>query len=113
MKSFLKYWLPLLGWLGVIFIGSMNVMSAEHTSRFIVPFLLWLKPGMAPHTIWVIIVFMRKCAHVGEYAVLALLMWRGIRWWRRLSIRMSTRWGVALLGWALFGWQGGFSTTVV
>ena len=48
MKSFLKYWLPLLIWLGVIFVGSTNVMSAEHTSRYIVPFLLWLKPGMSP-----------------------------------------------------------------
>ena len=48
MKFFLKYWLPLLIWLGVIFVGSTNVMSAEHTSRYIVPFLLWLKPGMSP-----------------------------------------------------------------
>ena len=79
MKSFLKYWLPVLGWLVVTFIGSTNVMSVEQTSPFIVPFLLWLKPGMTPQTIWVIVVFMRHCAHVGEYAVLALLMWRALR----------------------------------
>ena len=58
MKSFLKYWLPLLIWLGVIFVGSTNVMSAEHTSRYIVPFLLWLKPGMSPKAIWVILVLL-------------------------------------------------------
>src|SRR4029077_13742429 len=29
MKSFLKYWLPVLGWLVVTFIGSTNVLSVE------------------------------------------------------------------------------------
>ena len=79
MKFFLKYWLPLLIWLGVIFVGSTSVMSAEHTSRYIVPFLLWLKPGMSPKAIWIILVVARKCAHVSEYAVLALLLWRALR----------------------------------
>src|SRR3989442_6877169 len=79
MKSFLKYWLPLLVWLGVIFLGSTSLMSAEHTSRLIVPILLWLKPGMSPKTIWIILVIMRKCAHVSEYAILALLLWRALR----------------------------------
>jgi hypothetical protein len=40
MRNFLKYWLPLLICLGVIFVGSTDLMSAEHTSRFIVPTLL-------------------------------------------------------------------------
>jgi VanZ family protein len=79
MKSFLKYWLPLLIWLGVIFVGSTNVTSAEHTSRYIGPFLLWVKPGISPMTIWTIVILARKCAHVSEYAVLALLLWRALR----------------------------------
>jgi hypothetical protein len=78
MKSFLKYWLPLFIWLVVIYVGSTSVMSAEHTSRYIVPFLLWLKPGMSPNTIWIILVVARKCAHVIEYTVLALLLWRAL-----------------------------------
>ena len=89
MKSFLKYWLPLLVWLVVIFVGSTNLMSAEHTSRFIVPFLLWLKPGMTQENTWWIIVLMRNCAHVGEYVVLALLMWRALRWWRKQPCEMA------------------------
>src|SRR5215469_10384693 len=79
MKSFLKYWLPLLTWLVVIFVGSTSIMSAAQTSRYIVPFLLWLKPGMSPHAIWIILITIRKCAHVIEYAVLALLLWRALR----------------------------------
>src|SRR5256714_310280 len=74
MKCFLKYWLPLLIWGSVIFVGSTNLMSARHTSRFVVPFLLWLKPGISPQTIWGILVAVRKFAHVIEYAVLALLL---------------------------------------
>jgi VanZ family protein len=113
MKSFLKYWLPLLGWLGVIFIGSTNVMSVEHTSRFIVPFLLWLKPGMPPDTIWAITVFMRKCAHVGEYSVTALLMWRALRCGTSVSMRMPALCSVILLGCALFAASDEFHQTFV
>ncbi len=113
MKSFLKYWLPLLGWLGVIFIGSTNVTSTEHTSRFIVPFLLWLNPRMTPQTVWTIIVFMRKCAHVGEYAVLALLMWRALRWGTNVSMRMPALCSVVLLGCALVAASDEFHQTFV
>ena len=102
MKSFLKYWLPLLIWLGVIFIGSTSVMSAEHTSRYIVPFLLWLKPGMSPSAIWTILVVARKCAHVTEYAVLALLLWRAFRSVPTLRPKTLVVFGAVLLGCALF-----------
>jgi VanZ family protein len=63
-------------WLGVIFFGSTDLMSAQHTSRFIVPFLLWLKPDISPETLALIHFSLRKCAHVTEYAVLALLLLR-------------------------------------
>ena len=102
MKSFLKYWLPLLIWLGVIFVGSTNVMSTEHTSRFIVPFLLWLKPGMSPQTIWTIIVVMRKCAHLAEYAILALLLWRALRSGTALGAKMPSLFGTVLVVCAVF-----------
>jgi VanZ family protein len=113
MKSFFKYWLPVLAWLVVTFIGSTNVMSVEQTSRFIVPFLLWLKPGMTQQNIWVIIVFMRHCAHVGEYAVLAFLMWRALRWGISASMRMPTLYGVILLGCTLFAASDEFHQTFV
>ena len=113
MKSFLKYWLPVLVWLVVTFIGSTNVMSVENTSRFIVPFLLWLKPGMTQENTWGIIVLMRNCAHVGEYVVLALLMWRALRWGINVSMRMSTLCAVVLLGCALFAASDEFHQTFV
>lgn len=78
MKSFLKYWLPVLIWLGVIFIGSSDLMSAEHTSRFLLPFLRWLRPDISPETLALIQFVMRKGAHVTEYAVLAFLFFRAV-----------------------------------
>ena len=113
MKLFLKYWLPVLGWLVLTFIGSTNVLSVEQTSPFIIPFLLWLKPGMTPQTTWVIIVCMRHCAHVGEYAVLALLMWRALRWGISGSMLMPTLCGLVLLGCALFAASDEFHQTFV
>jgi VanZ family protein len=76
MRRFLTYWLPVLIWAGVIFLGSTDLMSAEHTSRFIVPILRWLKPQIAPETIASIQFVVRKFAHLGEYAVLAMLLFR-------------------------------------
>jgi len=92
----------LLIWLGVIFIGSTDLLSAEQTSRFIVPFLLWLTPGMAPETIWTVLVIMRKCAHVCEYAILALLLWRALRGGSAIREKISTLFGAALLGCVVF-----------
>ena len=113
MKSFLKYWLPLLIWLGVIFVGSTSVMSAEHTSRYIVPFLLWLKPGMSPHAIWTILVVARKCAHVTEYAVLALLLWRALRSIPVLRVKTLMVFGAVLLGCAVLAASDEFDQTFV
>ena len=51
-------------------------MSVEHTSRFIGPFLRWFDPTISPFTILRVQFFMRKLAHVSEYAVLAVLLYR-------------------------------------
>ena len=113
MKFFLKYWLPLLIWLGVIYVGSTSVMSAEHTSRYIVPFLLWLKPGMSPPAIWTILVVARKCAHVTEYAVLAFLLWRAFGNIQVLRTKTLMVFGAVLLGCALFAASDEFHQTFV
>ena len=113
MKSFLKYWLPLVTWLGVMFVGSTNLMSAEHTSHYIVPFLLWLKPGISPRNIWIILVVTRKCAHVTEYAILALLLWRAVRSVPVLHAKISMLFGAVLFGCAVFAATDEFHQTFI
>jgi VanZ like family len=113
MKFFLQYWLPLVAWLGLMFVGSTNVMSSEHTSGYIVPYLLWLKPGMSPKTIWIILVVVRKCAHVTEYAILALLLWRALRSVPVLCTKTSILFGAVLLGCAIFAASDEFHQTFI
>ncbi len=76
MQGFFRYWLPVLVWLALIFVGSTDVMSAEQTSRFLLPFLRWLKPDFSLEALALIHFFMRKLGHLTEYAILAILLWR-------------------------------------
>jgi VanZ family protein len=91
MRRFLKNWLPVMIWVGVIFIGSTDLMSAEHTSRFIVPFLLWLKPDISAETLASIHFIIRKCTHLGEYAILALLLLRAVTLMTKSNRSIPTR----------------------
>jgi len=113
MRVFLKYWLPLLIWIGVIFVGSTDLMSAEHTWRFLVPILRWLKPDVAPETIRSVHTAVRKCAHVAEYAILALLLWRALRSGSAVRAKMSTLVAAVLLGCAVFAASDEFHQSFV
>lgn len=62
-----------------VFIGSTDLMSAEHTSRFIGPFLRWIAPDISLATIASIQLLVRKAAHLTEYAILAALFYRAFR----------------------------------
>jgi VanZ family protein len=68
---------------------------------------------MSPQTIWVILVFMRKCAHVTEYAILALLLWRALRSLPAVSMKMSMSFGAALLGCTVFAAMDEFHQSFV
>jgi VanZ family protein len=71
--------MPVIAWMLVIFAGSSDVLSAEHTSRFLVPFLRWLDPTISVQAIVAIHFALRKTGHLTEYAILALLLWRALR----------------------------------
>ncbi|HZE12202.1 MAG TPA: VanZ family protein [Chthoniobacterales bacterium] len=81
MKSgiFLKFWLPVFAWMIFIFGGSTDMLSTEHTSRFIGPFLRWFAPHVSDATIASIQLVVRKCGHLCEYAILAGLLYRALR----------------------------------
>ena len=74
-----KHWLPVLLWMGFIFVMSTGVGSFEHTSRFIGPLLKALFPTAAPATLGLMHFIIRKAAHFTEYAILALLTRRAVR----------------------------------
>jgi VanZ family protein len=78
MKVFFKFWLPVVLWMALIFTGSSDSHSSEHSSRIIGPFLHWLFPKMSQAHIEDIHLVIRKCAHLAEYGILALLVWRAL-----------------------------------
>ena len=78
LKIFLKYWLPVLLWMTLIFTASGDSHSSEHSSRFVEPLLHWLFPHMSQAHVEDIHLVIRKCAHLTEYAILALLVWRAL-----------------------------------
>jgi VanZ family protein len=79
IRTFFKYWLPLLAWMTVIFTASSDTKSFEHSSRILAPLLRWLFPQIPDDTVHLIVLTARKCAHLIEYAVLAMLLWRALR----------------------------------
>jgi VanZ family protein len=78
-RTFVRNWMPAIAWMLFMFVGSTDVLSAEHTSRFLVPFLLWFDPHLSPATIVAIHFALRKAGHLTEYAILAVLLWRALR----------------------------------
>jgi VanZ family protein len=78
LRAFLKYWLPVLVWMSVIFTASSDSHSYQHSSLLVEPFLRWLFPHLPQTQIEFIHELLRKCAHLTEYAVFALLLWRAL-----------------------------------
>ncbi len=71
--------MPVALWLLLMFIGSTELLSAEHTSRFLTPFLRWLYPDISQRAIATVHFVVRKAAHVTEYAILTSVLWRALR----------------------------------
>ena len=79
LRLLLFYWLPVVGWMALIFSASSDTMSFQHSSRIIAPILRFLFPHISEALVNSIVFYIRKCAHLTEYAVLALLYWRALR----------------------------------
>ena len=79
VRIFVNKWMPAFIWMILIFLGSSDALSAEHTSRFLVPFLRWFDPNISSLAIIQIHMTIRKLGHFTEYAILAAFLWRGLR----------------------------------
>src|SRR6185437_5382787 len=75
-RFFVQFWLPVLVWMAVIFSASGDRASFEHSSRIIGPLLHWFLPHLPQARVDSVVFLVRKLAHLTEYAVLGLLVWR-------------------------------------
>ena len=73
---------PLVLWIALIFFFSSTAASANQTSRIIGPLLQFFFPSIADDTLQQVHFFLRKCAHLTEYGLLAF--W-AIRAWKYSS----------------------------
>ena len=90
-KEIYSEWIPLILWMGVIFLMSTDSFSFFKTSNYVVPLLQTLFPGLPLGAIHSIHVFIRKFGHFFEYAVLSLLWYRTLQsgekqWSTRLAL---------------------------
>ena len=67
---------PLLFWIAFISFASTGGFSADNTSLFIRPIVLWVFPNATEAQLAKIHFLMRKAAHFTEYAILARLAFR-------------------------------------
>ena len=93
-REIVKAWLPVFLWMALMFFGSTDLMSAEHTSRILTPLLRWWNPDISPATIAQVHFFVRKAAHLTEYAILAGLLCRALHFWvdafwRRAAVALA------------------------
>ena len=65
--------------MALIFSASGDIKSFHHSSRIIGPVVHWLFPDLTERQVARIVYWVRKCAHVAEYALLAALAWRALR----------------------------------
>jgi len=97
---FLRYWLPVLLWMAMIFSVSSDRQSYQHSSRFFEPLLRWLFPNLSTAMVGEIHHLFRKTCHLTEYAILGGLFRRAIRQPVRPD-RRPWRWDEAGLALAL------------
>ena len=105
--------MPAIVWMTIVFLGSTDILSAEHTSRFLVPFLRWFDPQISLAALAQIQFAIRKLGHLTEYAILAMLFWRALRSGTRLQMKMSVLFFVAALVCAIFAASDEFHQSFV
>jgi VanZ family protein len=82
---------PMVAWAILIFIGSGNVLSAEHTS-VVLSIVKWLFPSASKESLSTVHFLIRKAGHLTEYAILASLGARAFRHSSHQALRRNWFW---------------------
>jgi len=79
MMPRLKYWIPAICVAVAISLFSTHYFSGEQTARFFIPILHWLFPWATPRTLRIMHILIRKGAHVTEFGIFSIAVFRGVR----------------------------------
>ena len=94
------YWLPVLMTLGVMYWFSTDALASPKTRSLIDRVFLRLVPHASDHALEAFNHFIRKSAHVFEYAVLGALLFRAFRGDSR--VRWRFKWAFYAFGSTVF-----------
>ena len=94
IPGWLRAWWPAMLWSAVIFTASTDSFSSEHTASVLGTILHWFAPSLSAAAFDTIHHFIRKSAHLTEYFIFYLLLYRGIR-----GARIGWRWSWAFAAW--------------
>ena len=85
----LKRWLPAAAWGALILFASTGIASGQRTADFLQGLFAWFHFGSGHHHAHLgeVNFFARKTAHVLQFVIYAILVWRGLR----LAPAMETR----------------------
>ena len=102
MSKIPLYWLPVVAWAALISLFSTDTFHGGWSQGIVRSVLLFFLPDLSQETVELLHTVVRKLAHMTEYCILTLLLYRefrpdapNVRHWR---------WGVA----SAFGGDGIF-----
>ena len=78
-RNLTKYWLPVILWMCFIFWMSTETFSSENTFSWTEILVHFLLPKISSQEVLFINALIRKAAHVVEYFVLGILLFRTFR----------------------------------
>jgi VanZ family protein len=78
-NKYLKYWFPVILWIGFIFFMSTATFSAQNTSSIFEPVLRFFMPSISLKQIDIAHGIIRKFAHITEYFISGILLFRAFR----------------------------------
>jgi VanZ family protein len=79
MAHRLKYWIPAICVAVMISLFSTRYFSGERTAHVIIPILRWLFPTAGRHALRLMHFAIRKAAHITEFALFSITVFRGVR----------------------------------
>jgi VanZ family protein len=94
IPAWLRTWWPALLWSLIIFTASTDSFSSQRSGSILWPVLHWLVPSLTDSQFEIIHLLIRKSAHVTEYFIFFLLLFRGIR-----GGRHGWHWAWAFAAW--------------
>jgi VanZ family protein len=78
-QRFARYWLPVIAVMTFIYWMSTDAFSARNTYRFIDPVIRFFAPLLSRKEIYFVHSVIRKAAHVIEYFILGVMLFRAFR----------------------------------